>query len=156
MKSIIEREDDVVHADDECKVSNVIVEKVALQCRTRGQRFKAIQNRFSNMASMLSELPPNQFAQCLMWIQSLENKIRDGLWRCEISSCDDGINVGAECEVVAVADEDENEDDVVTVVDVVTDMQNESANDEVSFDLGSIVDDAGDVQCDEACNFDGD
>ena len=32
------------------------------------------------MASKLSNLPPQRFAKCLLWLHSIENTVRDGTW----------------------------------------------------------------------------
>jgi len=35
---------------------------------------------FTSMASTLSDLPPQHFAKCLLWLHSIENTVRDGTW----------------------------------------------------------------------------
>jgi len=48
--------------------------------KTRAERFKTAMMIFTSMASTLSDLPPQRFAKCLLWLHSIENTVRDGTW----------------------------------------------------------------------------
>lgn len=49
--------------------------------QTQAQRFKAAMNVFSSMAAVMSEFPPSQFFESILWLSRIDGMLRDGTWK---------------------------------------------------------------------------
>jgi len=48
--------------------------------QTQAQRYKAAMTVFTSMASVVSQLPPSRFFECLLWLGQIDSMVRDGTW----------------------------------------------------------------------------